>query len=166
MSDTPGKHVAEVRGPGLTGSPSATSPRTPPAVCRFNCRQMREPGIRLRPGIAAGPRGGAGPVRAYSNPSIGLLGFVTARALKGDFAALMREHVLTPLSLNDTFYSIPQTAMARYAQGQTRDGRSARITQAVLATEAYVFASPHPICCAGWKPSWVLFLRQAASCKP
>ncbi len=49
----------------------------------------------------------------------------------------MREHVLTPLSLNDTFYSIPQTAMARYAQGQTRDGRSARIAQAVLATEAY-----------------------------
>jgi beta-lactamase class C len=137
-SDAPGSHVPEVRGPGtnrLTLRDLATHatggmPLQLPAEAK-TWDQAAAWYRRWTP--AAEP----GRVRSYSNPSIGLLGVATARAMKGDFAALMREHVFSPLGLNDTYYSVPQAAMARYAQGQTRDGRPARITPAVLATEAY-----------------------------
>lgn len=78
-----------------------------------------------------------GSVRTYANPSIGLLGVVTARAMKGQFAALVREHITGPLGLQHTFHDIPKTEQANYAQGYTRDGKSVRVSMAPLATEAY-----------------------------
>jgi beta-lactamase class C len=137
-SDAPGKHVPEVRGPGtdrLTLRDLATH-----ATGGMPLQLPAE--VKTWDQAADWYRGWVPPaeprrVRAYANPSIGLLGVVAARALKGDFASLMREHVLTPLGLNDTHYSVLPAAMTRYAQGQTRDGRPARLTQAVLATEAY-----------------------------
>lgn len=137
-SDTPGKHVPEVRGPGtdrLTLRDLATH-------ATGGMPLQLPPEARNWDAAAAWyrrwtPPAEPGRVRAYSNPSIGLLGVATARALKGDFATLMRGNILEPLGLNDTHYSVPRAAMARYAQGQTRDGRPARITPAVLATEAY-----------------------------
>ncbi|MGL5116051.1 MAG: serine hydrolase [Beijerinckiaceae bacterium] len=137
-NDAPGKHVPEVRGPGtdrLTLRDLAThATGGMPLQLPAEARTWDEAAAWFRKWTPPAERG---LVRAYSNPSIGLLGVVTARALNGDFAALMREHVLTPLGLYDTHYSLPRAAMARYAQGQTRDGRPARMTQAVLATEAY-----------------------------
>lgn len=137
-NDAPGKHVPEVRGPGtdrLTLRDLAThATGGMPLQLPADVRTWDQAAAWYRDWT---PAAEPGRVRAYSNPSIGLLGVVTARALKGDLAALMREHVLTPLGLDDTHYRIPQAAMARYAQGQTRDGRPARMTQAVLATEAY-----------------------------
>jgi beta-lactamase class C len=137
-SDAPGRHVPEVRGPGtdwLTLRDLAThATGGMPLQLPAEARTWDEAASWFRRWT---PAAEPGQVRAYSNPSIGLLGIVTARALTGDFAALMREHVLMPLGLNDTYYSVPEAAMARYAQGQTREGRPARMTQAVLATEAY-----------------------------
>jgi beta-lactamase class C len=78
-----------------------------------------------------------GSVRTYANPSIGLLGVVTARALKGRFAALMREQVFDPLGLRHTFLDVPAAEQQNYAQGYNRDGRPTRMTIAPLAIEAY-----------------------------
>lgn len=83
------------------------------------------------------PAGSPGHVRTYANPSIGLLGLVAASALKGDFAALMRAHILAPLALDHTVYAVPPAERSRDAQGYTRDGRPARLSAAPLATEAY-----------------------------
>jgi beta-lactamase class C len=78
-----------------------------------------------------------GTVRAYANPSAGLLGVATARALKGDFATLVREKVIAPLGLAHTFYEVPDTEQAHYAQGYARDGRPVRVSPAPLWREAY-----------------------------
>ncbi|GGH19393.1 beta-lactamase [Alsobacter metallidurans] len=78
-----------------------------------------------------------GSVRTYANPSIGLLGVVTSRALKGPFAQVMREHVTGPLGLQHTFYDVPAAEQQHYAQGYTRDGKPTRVSMAPLATEAY-----------------------------
>ncbi len=66
-----------------------------------------------------------------------LLGVVTARAMKGQFAALVQEHITGPLGLQHTFHDIPEGEQANYAQGYTRDGKSVRVSMAPLATEAY-----------------------------
>lgn len=78
-----------------------------------------------------------GSLRTYANPSIGLLGLVTARAMKGQFAALVREHVTRPLGLQRTFHDVPKAEQLHYAQGYTRDGKPVRVSMAPLATEAY-----------------------------
>ena len=83
------------------------------------------------------PAAAPGSIRTYSNPSIGLLGVATARALHGKFADLMQDSVLTPLGLTHTFYHVPEAWQARYAEGTTRDGRPIRLAGAPLATEAY-----------------------------
>jgi beta-lactamase class C len=76
-------------------------------------------------------------VRAYANPSAGPLGVAAARALKGDFAALVREKVIAPLGLAHTFYDVPDAEQAHYAQGHARDGRPVRLSRAPLWREAY-----------------------------
>ena len=75
--------------------------------------------------------------RTYANPSIGLLGVTAARSLKGQFAALVREHVTGPLGLRHTFHDVPKAELQHYAQGYTRDGKPVRVSFAPLATEAY-----------------------------
>lgn len=78
-----------------------------------------------------------GSVRTYANPSIGLLGVVTARAMKGDFATLVRDHITGPLGLQHTFYTVPKAEQHHYAQGYTRDDKPVRVSMALFATEAY-----------------------------
>jgi beta-lactamase class C len=83
------------------------------------------------------PPAAPGTVRAYANPSAGLLGVATARALKGDFAALVREKVIAPLGLAHTFYDVPDAEQAHYAQGHARDGRPVRMSSGPLWREAW-----------------------------
>lgn len=83
------------------------------------------------------PPSAPGTTRTYANPSIGLLGVATARALNGSFAELVRDKVFKPLGLTHTFYDVPQAERQNYAQGYTRDGQPVRLSAAPLATEAY-----------------------------
>jgi beta-lactamase class C len=136
--DAPGRHVPEVGGPGtdrLTLRDLATH-------ATGGMPLQLPPGTRTWAEAAAWFRGWTpldepGVVRAYANPSIGLLGVVTARALGEDFAALVRRRVLAPLGLDDTWYAVAPADMPRYAQGRTRDDRPVRMGAAPLAAEAY-----------------------------
>ncbi|MCI3207169.1 MULTISPECIES: PNC family class C beta-lactamase [Pandoraea] len=77
-----------------------------------------------------------GTVRTYSNVSIGALGWITARAMHGDFASLMSEHVLRPLNLTHTFLRVPEDQQANYAWGY-KDGKPVRVNPGVFEQEAY-----------------------------
>lgn len=136
--DPPGRHVPEVRGPGterLTLRHLAThATGGMPLQLPSGVRTWDEAAAWFRSWT---PSGEPGRVRSYANPSIGLLGVVTARALRGDFSELMRGRVLAPLGLDNSFLAVPADAMPRYAQGRNRDGRAVRMTRAPLATEAY-----------------------------
>jgi beta-lactamase class C len=78
-----------------------------------------------------------GTYRTYANPSIGMLGFITAKAMKKDFAALMEGELFPSLGLRSTYIDVPKAKMAEYAQGYTRKDEPARVSKAVLSSEAY-----------------------------
>lgn len=78
-----------------------------------------------------------GAQRRYSNPSIGLLGHVTALALKRDFAEVMEAGLFPKLGLKNTYIQVPDSAMANYAWGYNRENKAIRVNPGVFAQEAY-----------------------------
>lgn len=57
----------------------------------------------------------------YSNLGIGLLGHALAVNAGTDYASLLRERVLEPLEMNDTFVVVPEEAGARFATSHDAD---------------------------------------------
>ncbi|MDR9811190.1 class C beta-lactamase [Rhizobium hidalgonense] len=84
-----------------------------------------------RPSYAAGTQ------RSYANPNIGMLGYVVAKAMHGDFAALMEGKLFAALGLKSTYIDVSNARLADYAQGYKRSGEPARMTPAMLSAEAY-----------------------------
>jgi len=78
-----------------------------------------------------------GTARTYANPSIGVLGVIAARAIGKDFATAMEGEIFPGLGLTSTYIHVPDAKMADYAQGYTRTDKPARMTEAILASEAY-----------------------------
>ncbi|MDH7804446.1 MULTISPECIES: class C beta-lactamase [unclassified Rhizobium] len=79
----------------------------------------------------------AGTHRTYANPSIGMLGYITAKALGQSYDSAMQETLFPALGLKNTFVAVPRANMADYAQGYKRTGEPARVTPAILSSEAY-----------------------------
>jgi len=77
-----------------------------------------------------------GAVRLYSNPSAGLVGHLTALAMKGNFADLIEAELLPKLGVSHCFIRIPQARMQDYAQGY-KGNTPRRMGQAVFDAEAY-----------------------------
>jgi beta-lactamase class C len=78
-----------------------------------------------------------GTYRTYSNVSIGLLGAIVAKGMSEDFDELMEGTLFAALGMKNSFIDVPQTQMDNYAQGYTKDGAPIRMTNGVLAPEAY-----------------------------
>jgi len=78
-----------------------------------------------------------GTQRTYTNPGIGMLGLITAKAMGQDFIPLMEKQIYNGLGLNDTYIDIPDDKMTHYAQGYTKEDTPARVSKAVLWAEAY-----------------------------
>jgi beta-lactamase class C len=77
-----------------------------------------------------------GTVRQYSNPSIGLLGAVTAAAMKDRFASLVETQMLSKFGMSHTYIHVPPHAMADYAWGY-REGKPVRVNAGPLDEETY-----------------------------
>lgn len=75
--------------------------------------------------------------RLYSNPSLGLFGYLAARSLGGSFADLMQNTLLPQLGLDDTYLQIPSNEMGHYAQGYTKTDAPTRVTPGALDAETY-----------------------------
>ncbi|QBZ89085.1 beta-lactamase [Pseudomonas viciae] len=79
----------------------------------------------------------AGTQRLYSNPSIGLFGYLAARSLGQPFDELM-EHTLMPgLGLKHSYVRVPKDQQNRYAQGYAKDGEAVRVGPGAMDSEAY-----------------------------
>jgi beta-lactamase class C len=78
-----------------------------------------------------------GTYRSYSNPSIGLLGLITAKTMKADFAALMEGTLFPALGLKKTYINVPSAEMDHYAQGYTDKDEPIRMTPGALWEQAY-----------------------------
>jgi beta-lactamase class C len=78
-----------------------------------------------------------GTYRTYANPSIGVLGLITAKSLGGDFSELLEQRVFSPLGMNNTYISVPKIKMGDYALGYTEEGDPTRAGAGVLSAETY-----------------------------
>jgi beta-lactamase class C len=83
-----------------------------------------------KPGAAPGVE------REYSNPSLGLLGLATARALKRDFAEAVEAEVFPAFGMRHSHVHLPHSALADYAWGY-RDDRAVRMRPGPMADETY-----------------------------
>ena len=83
------------------------------------------------------PRYTPGTYRTYANPSIGMLGLITAKSMGADFAQLMEQRVFSPLGINNTYIDVPKNKMGDYAVGYTEEGDPTRATVDVLSAETY-----------------------------
>lgn len=75
--------------------------------------------------------------RQYSNPSIGLFGYLAASSMKQPFERLMEQTILPGLGLHHTYLDVPQQAMGHYAYGYSKEDKPIRVTPGMLADEAY-----------------------------
>jgi beta-lactamase class C len=83
------------------------------------------------------PKTPAGARRKYANPSIALLGIVTARAMGESFETLAEGRLFPALGLKRTYINVPEAEMASYAWGTSRKGDPVRVTPSPIAAEAY-----------------------------
>lgn len=83
------------------------------------------------------PQYPVGSQRTYANPSVGLLGIATARALGLPFNTAMQRNILAPMGLSNTHIDVPVTRQATYAQGYDKDDQPVRVNPDLIADEAY-----------------------------
>ncbi len=81
------------------------------------------------------PQHPRGTSRAYANPSVGLLGMVTAKAMGAPFEALAQD-LFHDLGLKRTYVTVPASEMKSYAWGY-REDKPVRVTPAPISVEAY-----------------------------
>lgn len=75
--------------------------------------------------------------RLYSNPSLGLFGYLAAQSMGAPFDEAMEKTLLPKLGLKHTFLKVPQDQMSLYAQGYHKDDKPVRVGPGALDSEAY-----------------------------
>ncbi|NWA43381.1 beta-lactamase [Pseudomonas reactans] len=78
-----------------------------------------------------------GTQRLYSNPSLGLFGYLAAQSLKQPFDQVMEKTLIPKLGLKHTFVTVPKSQMNLYAQGYGKDGKPVRVGPGAMDSEAY-----------------------------
>lgn len=75
--------------------------------------------------------------RQYSNPSLGLFGYLAAQRMGAPFDEVMEKTMLPKLGLKHTFLKVPQDQMDLYAQGYDKADKPVRVGPGALDSEAY-----------------------------
>jgi beta-lactamase class C len=83
------------------------------------------------------PTYAAGTHRLYSNPSLGLFGYLAAQSMGAPFDDLMEKTLLPKLGLKHTYLTVPQAQMGLYAQGYNKEDKPVRVGPGALDSEAY-----------------------------
>lgn len=78
-----------------------------------------------------------GTQRLYSNPSIGLFGYLAAKSLGQPFNVAMEQTLLPALGLKNTHINVPADQLGRYAQGYDKQEKPVRVGAGALDSEAY-----------------------------
>lgn len=86
----------------------------------------------------------AGTHRQYSNPSIGLFGYLAARSRGEPFEQSMEQTLLPKLGLKHSYLKVPEAAMGHYAYGYDKSDKPIRVNPGMLAAEAYGIKTSAP----------------------
>ncbi|EOX4452029.1 MULTISPECIES: class C beta-lactamase [Vibrio] len=79
----------------------------------------------------------AGTKRKYSNPSIGLFGYIGALSMKSDYTEMMETVILPELGITNTFVDVPKDKLNNYAFGYSSEGNPVRVNLGILDAQAY-----------------------------
>lgn len=79
----------------------------------------------------------ANSTRLYSNPSIGLFGYLSALSMGSDYSVFMESKILPELNMPNTFVDVPADRLRDYAFGYNSAGDAVRVNPGVLDAEAY-----------------------------
>lgn len=79
----------------------------------------------------------AGTKRKYSNPSIGLFGYIGALSMKSDYTEMMKTVILPELGMTNTFVDVPKDKLNNYAFGYSSEGKPVRVNPGILDAQAY-----------------------------
>ncbi|HHF2913615.1 class C beta-lactamase [Vibrio chemaguriensis] len=83
------------------------------------------------------PEHEAGTKRKYSNPSIGLFGYIGALSMKSDYTEMMETLILPKLGMANTFVDVPKDKLNNYAFGYSSEGKPVRVNPGILDAQAY-----------------------------
>ncbi|BAQ75842.1 beta-lactamase [Pseudomonas sp. Os17] len=78
-----------------------------------------------------------GTQRLYSNPSLGLFGYLAARSLGQPFDQLMEQTLFPKLGLKHSYVRVPQDQRSHYAQGYDKQNKPSRVGPGAMDSEAY-----------------------------
>ncbi|WP_273792667.1 OCH family extended-spectrum class C beta-lactamase [Brucella anthropi] len=78
-----------------------------------------------------------GTQRRYSNPSIGLFGYLAARSMDKPFDVLIEQKLLPAFGLKNTFVNVPESQMKNYAYGYSKANKPIRVSRGALDAQAY-----------------------------
>ena len=79
----------------------------------------------------------AGTHRQYSNPSLGLFGYLAAHSMGAPFDELMEKTLLPKLGLKHSYLKVPKDQMGLYAWGYDKNDKPVRVEPGALDSEAY-----------------------------
>jgi beta-lactamase class C len=82
------------------------------------------------------PVAAPGTMREYSNPSLGLFGYMAARALHAEFADVVQTTLFPQLGMKSSYVDVPPAAMHNYAWGY-RDGKAMRANPDPFSAATY-----------------------------
>lgn len=85
-----------------------------------------------------------GQYRQYSNPSIGLFGHLTAKAVGMPFTTWLEGTIFPQLELKNTYIQVPSYKMKDYALGYDSKNRPIRVDAGPFSAEAYGVKSTLP----------------------
>ena len=85
-----------------------------------------------------------GTYREYSNPSIGLFGYLTAKSMDVPFSSLLEEIIFPQLNLKHTYVNVPEAQKTNYALGYDENNKPVRVNPGPLSDEAYGVKSTLP----------------------
>lgn len=83
------------------------------------------------------PDAAPGTLRRYSNPSLGLFGHATARALGVDFADAVEGRLFPALGLKHSHVRVPPAVVGDYAWGYDKTNQPVRVRPDVFDAETY-----------------------------
>lgn len=85
-----------------------------------------------------------GTYREYSNPSIGLFGYLTAKSMNVPFSSLLEKTIFPQLTLKNTYVNVPKAQQKNYAFGYDENNKPIRVNFGPLSDEAYGVKSTLP----------------------
>ena len=86
----------------------------------------------------------AGTQRRYSNPSIGLFGYLAAQSMGEPFDKVMENKLIPAFGLKHTFIQVPESQMSNYAYGYSKANKPIRVSPGAFDAQAYGIKTTAP----------------------